>query len=54
MSKFVEVKPPEDGCLWQYNFSNITIVARQYAFGQFRLQVWCGSGKYPPILIPEC
>lgn len=54
MTEFIEVSP-EEGSYWTYESGRITVTARQYAFGQYRLQIWYDSGGLlPNILSPEC
>lgn len=49
-----ELQPPSYGAHWTYKSGDITVTAREYLLGQFRLQVWCGPGQYPDILSPQC
>lgn len=51
---FVQKEPSYDGILWEYRSGKITVCAHAYAFGQFRIQVWCdGFARDPDILGPE-
>lgn len=53
MATFVEI--PEEESYWTYQSGKITVTARKYLCGQYRLQIWYDLGlKYPGIIPPEC
>lgn len=57
MPGFVPISDPEEGDLvhWQYRAGNVSLIARMYAFGQYRFQVmyYREGYKYPDIIGPE-
>lgn len=58
MSEFTQKGPSYEGILWEYKAGNVSVVAKAYAFGQYRLQIWCDRpehpwAEFPDILCPE-
>jgi hypothetical protein len=54
-TRFEQKAPSWDTTLWEYKADKVTVTALSFAFGQFRLQVWCDfPGAEPDILLPQC